>query len=424
MSDAPTTDRPSLLSLRLSAPVPIEPIEPEPHEERTKLAKSREGTKAKGWRLHRLLGVGPVTAAYEAFFGEDGPAESKDHAVLKLLVGGVAKNERARGLFLRSVYAANRFRHQRVVGITLDGVDEDGTPFVVRPWHDAEPLDAVVAREAFNEAKVLRIAEQVLDALELAHSHGIVHGAITPSNILVNERGSMRLCDFATPPGATATAGAASAPEGERDLLGMLRLGPFTAPERCETPPVAGAEPSDIYALAACMYFALTKKYPRGDATTRDELATAAVIPVRDALPSGVTVTDGFAAIMEHALRREPARRYESAYAMLGDVRRTMAGRRPKLDAALRPVPSGSYAQLPATAEGSSRAVPALVPEIGAASINTRVERRKKEWRGNVLLILAIALLVGIATFVLVREKREDASDPPPPPAAQPPSFH
>ena len=411
-------ERPSLVSLRLSAPVLVEPIDPEPHEERTQLAKAREGTKAKGWRLHRLLGVGPVTAAYEAFFGD---GDKGDHAVLKLLVGSVAKNERARGLFLRSAYAANRFRHQRVVGITLDGVDDEGTPFVVRPWHDAKPLDEVVESDTLTEAKVLRIAEQLLDALELAHSHGIVHGAIAPSNILVNSRGSMRLCDFATPPGATATAGAPSSPEGERDLLGSLRLGPFTAPERCETPAATAAEPSDIYALAACMYFAITKKYPRGAATTRDALATATVVPLRDALPSGVTVTDAFVAILDHALQREPARRYDSAYAMLGDVRRTMAGRRPKLEAALRPVPSGSYAQL-AIAEGSSRALPALVPDVGGVSLNTHVTRQKKEWRGNVILVLAIALLVGIATFVLVSEKREDAAEPAAP--TQPQTFH
>jgi serine/threonine protein kinase len=416
MSDTPT-DRQSLVSQRLSAPIAVEPIDPEPHEERTKLARSREGTKALGWRLHRLLGVGPVSAAYEAFFGEDGPPEQRDHAVVKLLVGSVAKNEQARALFLRSAYAANRFRHPRVVGIALDGVDDEGSSFVVRQWHDAKPLDAVVESDTLTEAKVLRIAEQVLDALELAHSHGIIHGAITPSNILVNARGSMRLCDFATPPGVTATAtGAPSSDAGDRDLLGTLRIGPFTAPERCETPAVAGAEPADIYALAACMYFALTKKYARGAAATREELATAAVIPVRDALPTGTTVTDSFAAIIDHALQREPVRRYDSAYAMLGDVRRAMAGRRPKLHGALRPIPSGSYKQ-PALPEGSSRHVPALAD----VSVDTRVRRDKREWRGNVVLILAIALLVGVATFVLVREKRDDATESPAQPTQ---SFH
>src|SRR5258708_6695431 len=125
MSEQAPIDRPSLADLLL---VPVdEPLPAESLEEREVLAKKKAGTKIKRWRLARLLGVGPLTAAYEAYLGD---GEDGDHGTLKLLLGAVAKNERARGLFVRSAYAANRFRHSRVLEIRLDGTDPSGAPFI------------------------------------------------------------------------------------------------------------------------------------------------------------------------------------------------------------------------------------------------------------------------------------------------------
>ncbi len=402
MSEQVPIDRPSLAELLV---VPEdEPLPTESVEAREALAKKKVGTKIKGWRLARLLGVGPLTAAYEAYLGDN---DAGDHGTLKLLIGEVAKNERARSLFLRSAYAANRFRHPRVLEIRLDGTDSHGAPFIVRTWEDAKSLRETVESHALNEQQVLRVAEQVLDALEIAHAHGVVHGAVSPQNILVTARGSMRLCDFSMPPGA-ATQGIA-----EGDLLGPLRIGPFTAPEQCATPPLATGETADIYGLGACMYYALTKSPPRGDARTPQELAKGVNRPLRALAPE---VGEGLASIIDHALSVDPGLRYESAYAMLGDVRRAMAGRRPKLGDALRPVPSGSYRDLSAADTASSRRMRRLDLPKPVTTGAVR-DKRAQEWKGNVMLILAIALLVGIATFVVVREKIEDQKTPP---AAEP----
>src|SRR5262249_20596714 len=189
-------------------PVPIRtlgsaPDDPPPpsmsRKEREEIAKKRVGATLKGWRLARLMGIGPICAAYESFRGAD---DSGEHVVLKLMVGNIAKHERGRAMFLRGAYASNRFTHPRVVSVSADGTDADGAPFVWGRWVDAETLGQVVLRSetGIEQPQVLRIAEQVLDALEIAHSHGIVHGAITPRNILVTPRGSVRLCDFSIPP--------------------------------------------------------------------------------------------------------------------------------------------------------------------------------------------------------------------------------
>ena len=361
------------------------------------------GTTLKGWRLDKRLGKGPLTTAYEATAGAD-------RGVVKVLDASVASDEKARAQFLRAAYAANRFSHPRVVSITQDGADKDAT-FVVRPWQDARTLAEVVEQAQpgeIDDAEVLRFAEQVLDALEMAHAHGIVHGAISPTNVLVTPKRSIRLVDFALPPGA---AGGGGSDAQHEDVLAARRAGPFTAPERCASPPRPATDATDVWSLAACMYFALTKKPPRDAA----DPPTTAARPLREVAPE---VGEAIAAIVDHALQVDSALRYDSAYAMLGDVRRAMAGRKPKLTAALRPVPSGSYRELPMGTQASSRSVAALpVSDIGGTtSAASARKKRQKEWRGNVALILAIAFLVGVATFVMVREKRSDEAPPPPPP--------
>lgn len=403
---AGTGDESGPLSIRRLSTATPEPAPPAlSRKEREDLAQKRVGTSIKGWRLARLLGVGPVTAAYDTFRG---PGDGGEHVVLKLMLGQVARHERARGTFLRGAYASNRFNHPRVLAVTTDGSDAEGAPFVIRPWVDAEPLDAVLAKSdtPLSEAQVLRMAEQVLDALEIAHAHGIVHGAITPRNVLVTPRGSIRLCDFATPPGM----GPRTAEDD--DVLAERRAGPFAAPERCAKPCAPASEQSDIYSLAACMYFAVSKANPRGDAKT--PAGATAATPLRTVNPK---VSEYFATIVDHALTAEPEGRYESAYAMLGDVRRVMAGRKPKLGDALRPVPSGSYSQIPslnANGPPSSARPGAMVrseyPPMGPIT-GLGGQRNRKQWKGNAALILAIALLVGVATFVMVREKVEESRE-------------
>ncbi len=367
------------------------------------LAKKRVGSTISGFRLAHLLGVGPVCAAFESFRSAD---DSGEHVVLKLMLGNVAKHERARAMLLRAAYASNRFSHPRVLSVTGDGTDGEGAPFVLRPWLDVETLDEFVGKSetGMSEAKVLRVAEQVLDALEIAHSHGIVHGAITPRNILVTPRSSIRLCDFSVPPGMGPRT------SDDEDVLATRRIGPFSAPERCGQEPGPASEQTDIYMLAACMYLALSKETPRGLAQSADDLATTRARPIRSLCPH---VSEYVAMLVDHALALSPEGRFDSAYAMLGDVRRVMAGRKPKLGEARRPVPTGSFSAPSLSGrEGtpsSRRPVQTLRNDLSLSSSTARRYAHRSQAAGNVALILAIALLVGVATFVMVREKVEES---------------
>jgi serine/threonine-protein kinase len=314
-----------------------------------------------GWTIERALGVGPVCAS---FLG----ARGAQRAVLRVLGSAIAADADARAEWLRASWAANRFHHSRVVKVLDQGVDSRGTPVIVRGFAQGQPLGEAIRDGRLDLTGILRLVEQLLDALEMAHAHGVLHGAITPTNVVVTPRGTARLLDFAATPGLFGRRSPAS------EALAASRLGPLLAPERRFSPPGPATELSDVWGVGVCLQYALG--------------------PLAG-------VSEDVSAVAALASATEPSRRYESAYAMLGDVRRLLAGKRPRLDASLGPVPSQHA--LPPSSSGTRGVDDAA--DAGARAPTAGAPER----RGNVLLVLAIAVLVGAAAFVVVRERLTDA---------------
>jgi serine/threonine-protein kinase len=364
---------------------PSEASEPNPQRSQTP-GGAGDGSTICGWRLRRFLGGGPLCASW---FAERG----RDRALVRVLRAPFANLPQLRAEWLRGNWAANRFYHPRVPAVVQEGVDARGAPVVMRLWADGEPLDAVVGRGVLEPPAALRLFERLLDALEMAHAHGVVHGAITPSNLIVTPGGSLRLVDFAVPPGVRPRR-----PSGV-DLLARARGFAFTAPEwrtgaEAAVPSGPGergepGEQRDLWAVGACLRFALTGAAP--------DLAGDPCAGLGGNLPADVVAVTGM------ALARDPLRRYDTAYSMLGDVRRVLAGRRPKLQAASGPVPS-SLVAVPDDLASS----PGRHSDGGASAPALAVPAEADEWKGNLVLMVAIALLVGLATFVVVREKLAD----------------
>jgi serine/threonine protein kinase len=317
-----------------------------------------------GWTIERLLGVGPVSESWLA-------SRATARAVVRLLGPRLVADEAARADWLRASWSANRFYHPGVVKVLDQGADDAGVPAVVRAWARGESLQRTVERRAIDEPLALRIAEQILDALEMAHAHGIVHACLSPTNVIVTQHGSVLVTDLGLH---------------GRALLAAARVGPFVAPECRAVLDVPPSEQADIWSVGTCLRFAL----------------------------GAATVSPEAAAVLALATAPQPRDRYGSAYAMLGDVRRVLAGRPPKLRGALAPVPSQSLrvppdllqrAGAPSTPPSRAPAGAAAEPESPAAG----------EWRGNAVLVAAIALLVAVATFVVARERIADTSRGPAP---------
>jgi serine/threonine protein kinase len=106
----------------------------------------------------------------------------------------VADLERKRR-FVQEAKAASALNHPNIV--TIHDIDEaDGVHFIAMEFVDGNTLDQLIPRHGMRLSEVLRIAVRISDALVAAHETGIVHRDLKKSNLMVTEKGQVKILDF------------------------------------------------------------------------------------------------------------------------------------------------------------------------------------------------------------------------------------
>ncbi len=143
-----------------------------------------------------------------------------------------------------------RLRHAHIVPVHSTGVVRGlGTPFYVMDYLDGETLEQRLEHGPLSEADATRLCRQLLDALTVAHRHGIVHRDVKPSNVFL-EAGEVVLTDFGIAKRLNPSEGALTAPG---QAVGTpLYMPPEQSAGREVTPR------TDLYATGAVVYEALT----------------------------------------------------------------------------------------------------------------------------------------------------------------------
>jgi serine/threonine-protein kinase len=253
------------------------------------------------YRLGELIGqggMGEVFAAHDLRLDRE--------VALKLLRVDLAEQDGMRERVVAEARLAARLTHPHVVGV-LDTGEQDGRPFVVMERLSGRTLRDELAAGPMPADRIRDVGLQVLHALEAAHGLGIVHRDVKPGNVLDAGVGTWKVADF----GIAKWVHADETLTGTGELLGSPS---YLAPERIEGHE-AGPQ-SDLYAAGVLLYEALTGRKPfEGD----DPFTLATAIREGRYEPPTAFVPDadpGIAAVIERAMRRDPADRFESAAAM------------------------------------------------------------------------------------------------------------
>ena len=284
------------------------------------------GRRIGAYQILEELGRGGMGAVYLA---ERADGEFEKRVAIKILKRGTDTDETLRRFRAERQILA-RLDHPNIAHLLDAGTTDDGLPYFVMDYISGTPITSFTRAHNLSIDERLHLFLKVCGAVEFAHLSRIIHRDLKANNIVVQADGEPKLLDF----------GIAKllAPDASPDITGTQERR-FTP--ACASPEQARGETvtpvSDVYALGALLYELLTDSAPHRFSTSTPSTAELAriVCEQEPLAPSSVVANQirrrqlrgDLDNITLFALRKEPARRYQSVADFAGDIRRHLEHR-------------------------------------------------------------------------------------------------
>ncbi|MGC9358654.1 MAG: protein kinase domain-containing protein, partial [Anaerolineae bacterium] len=268
------------------------------------------------YKIIKRIGHGGMAEVYKGLH----PALHR-HVAIKVVGRHLQANPEVNARFQREARAVAALRHPNIVQI-FDFGRYEGGHYMVMEYVEGTDLRAEMDRRwqegrAFTPEEIMSLAEQVASALDYAHSEGVIHRDVKPSNVLLNTRGDAILGDF----------GLAML----RDRLSQATLGhafgtpEYVAPEQAMDSRAATPQ-SDIYSLGGILYEMTTGQLPF-EADSAISLALKHINEEPKPLREHVSdLPPAVETVILKSLAKDPGKRYATALALVTALRQAWTG--------------------------------------------------------------------------------------------------
>jgi serine/threonine protein kinase/WD40 repeat protein len=319
------------------------------------------------YRIIEKLGEGGMGVVYKA---ED--TKLKRTVALKFLPRGLEAHEPERARFLQEAQAASALNHPNVCTI-YDIADQADQQFIVMEFVEGKTLRQIIPVQKMQDA--ISYATQIGEALQEAHTKGVVHRDVKTDNIMVNSKNQVKVMDF-----------------GLAKLKGSLKLTKtsstvgtlaYMAPEQIQGEEVDAR--SDIFSFGVVLYEILTGHLP-----FRGEHEAAMMYSIVNEEPESIhkylpNISPEFVHVLNRALEKDLEERYQSVHDMVIDLRRLKKE-------------TSSVSRTPLVKPITDEAGVTIPEEKGITPINERKIRRSPFlWvasLGTVVLLALLAILL------------------------------